>query len=121
MPQRTLDLGDPYHCHCRKTARLLGGGDDANVDPRFPAKGQHDRRHLDGFRARADDDQDASPPAPGFVAPACFLESSCDRSDEHTSELQSLMRISYAVFCLNNTTHLPHTTTTIRIHHSLLY
>src|SRR3546814_5556445 len=25
------------------------------------------------------------------------------RSDEHTSELQSLMRISYAVFCLINT------------------
>ncbi len=24
MPARTLDLGDPYHCHCRKTARLLG-------------------------------------------------------------------------------------------------
>ncbi|MGV3478620.1 MAG: ferrochelatase [Sphingobium sp.] len=24
MPQRTLDLGDPYHCQCRKTARLLG-------------------------------------------------------------------------------------------------
>src|SRR3546814_5283382 len=35
------------------------------------------------------------------------------RSEEHTSELQSLMRISYAVFCLtkknityNNTTHI---------------
>src|SRR3546814_3836291 len=26
---------------------------------------------------------------------------SFDRSEEHTSELQSLMRISYAVFCLN--------------------
>src|SRR3546814_9823620 len=26
---------------------------------------------------------------------------SADRSEEHTSELQSLMRISYAVFCLN--------------------
>src|SRR3546814_10515835 len=26
------------------------------------------------------------------------------RSEEHTSELQSLMRISYAVFCLNTTT-----------------
>src|SRR3546814_1255460 len=26
--------------------------------------------------------------------------SSCDRSEEHTSELQSLMRLSYAVFCL---------------------
>jgi ferrochelatase len=23
MPQRTLEEGDPYHCHCRKTARLL--------------------------------------------------------------------------------------------------
>lgn len=23
VPQRTLELGDPYHCHCRKTARLL--------------------------------------------------------------------------------------------------
>src|SRR3546814_3140964 len=27
---------------------------------------------------------------------------SCRRSEEHTSELQSLMRISYAVFCLKN-------------------
>src|SRR3546814_3264216 len=47
------------------------------------------------------------------------------RSEEHTSELQSLMRISYAVFCLNkkktnkknkisnqNTTYMYHTTTT---------
>lgn len=24
MPERTLHLGDPYHCQCRKTARLLG-------------------------------------------------------------------------------------------------
>ncbi len=23
MPQRTLEKGDPYHCHCHKTARLL--------------------------------------------------------------------------------------------------
>lgn len=23
MPERTLLLGDPYHCHCQKTARLL--------------------------------------------------------------------------------------------------
>src|SRR3546814_4533042 len=33
------------------------------------------------------------------------------RSEEHTSELQSLMRISYAVFCLKKkhiTTHKPH-------------
>src|SRR3546814_7036656 len=28
-----------------------------------------------------------------------------ERSEEHTSELQSLMRISYAVFCLKKQTH----------------
>src|SRR3546814_4903132 len=28
-------------------------------------------------------------------------ETEVERSEEHTSELQSLMRISYAVFCLN--------------------
>src|SRR3546814_8566062 len=28
-----------------------------------------------------------------------------DRLEEHTSELQSLMRISYAVFCLKKKTH----------------
>src|SRR3546814_4928825 len=30
----------------------------------------------------------------------CAHRSQADRSEEHTSELQSLMRISYAVFCL---------------------
>src|SRR3546814_7863932 len=35
-------------------------------------------------------------------------------SEEHTSELQSLMRISYAVFCLKKTTtkHITHNTNT---------
>src|SRR3546814_6999558 len=33
------------------------------------------------------------------------------RSEEHTSELQSIMRISYAVFCLKKT---PETKTTIQ-------
>src|SRR3546814_5501270 len=41
----------------------------------------------------------------GPVVPSCIPY----RSEEHTSELQSLMRISYAVFCLkkkkNNTNH----------------
>src|SRR3546814_6591455 len=31
------------------------------------------------------------------------------RSEEHTSELQSLMRISYAVFCLKKKQHISHT------------
>src|SRR3546814_8030562 len=33
------------------------------------------------------------------------------RSEEHTSELQSLMSISYAVFCLKKQTLLPHQAT----------
>src|SRR3546814_8266593 len=38
--------------------------------------------------------------APGVVAEAREV-----RSEEHTSELQSLMRISYAVFCLKKKKH----------------
>src|SRR3546814_7160953 len=48
------------------------------------------------------------------------------RSEEHTSELQSLMRISYAVFCLNKknnnsiTTHEPYNTITCDINISYI-
>src|SRR3546814_2213883 len=35
-----------------------------------------------------------------------------DRSEEHTSELQSLMRISYAVFCLKKKNNITKTTIT---------
>src|SRR3546814_5202017 len=40
------------------------------------------------------------------------------RSEEHTSELQSLMRISYAVFCLKKT---PSNTTLSLLHTQLIY
>src|SRR3546814_6502367 len=41
------------------------------------------------------------PAAPGRQPPAAAgVVDMDDRSEEHTSELQSLMRISYAVFCL---------------------
>src|SRR3546814_2667943 len=36
----------------------------------------------------------------GLIALAAELALAVGRSEEHTSELQSLMRISYAVFCL---------------------
>lgn len=38
MPQRTLELGDPYHCHCRKTARLLGEALGRDVDIAFQSR-----------------------------------------------------------------------------------
>src|SRR3546814_3550684 len=50
---------------------------------------RHDLASADAQRAR--DRQD------DLVHPALFQDA---RSEEHTSELQSLMRISYAVFCL---------------------
>src|SRR3546814_950993 len=42
----------------------------------------------------------------GYRVPASPSRSKCRkrRSEEHTSELQSLMRISYAVFCLKKKT-----------------
>src|SRR3546814_1048970 len=36
----------------------------------------------------------------GSIAARAINDRRNDRSEEHTSELQSLMRISYAVFCL---------------------
>src|SRR3546814_2330528 len=40
-----------------------------------------------------------------------------DRSEEHTSELQSLMRISYAVFCLKKQ-HIMQTITQTKLHNT---
>jgi ferrochelatase len=38
MPQRTLELGDPYHCHCQKTARLLGERLSIETDIAFQSR-----------------------------------------------------------------------------------
>ena len=41
MPERTLHLGDPYHCQCRKTARLLGealGPDAPHIEVSFQSR-----------------------------------------------------------------------------------
>src|SRR3546814_9156352 len=55
------------------------------------ARATADRRRPYSRRARAHQGRDR---------PDRFAPSGLDRSEEHTSELQSLMRISYAVFCL---------------------
>src|SRR3546814_2024676 len=41
----------------------------------------------------------------GSLVREALQASRLERSEEHTSELQSLMRISYAVFCLKHKTH----------------
>ncbi|MBJ7438709.1 MAG: ferrochelatase [Sphingopyxis sp.] len=38
MPERTLHLGDPYHCQCRKSARLLSEAMDRPVEVAFQSR-----------------------------------------------------------------------------------
>src|SRR3546814_4777024 len=45
-------------------------------------------------------------PFDGLQRNVVVVESIWHRSEEHTSELQSLMRISYAVFCLKTKAHI---------------
>src|SRR3546814_3383772 len=55
-------------------------------------------QRIDLFGARVDD----LPAIWSRLVAAGFESGHAYRSEEHTSELQSLMRISYAVFCLKN-------------------
>src|SRR3546814_3558227 len=88
-PPRGFDLGDVDFLHPHHGfERALGGGRiRVGIDIH-----ELERGYLQGQ-------------APFVLAPAAL------RSEEHTSELQSLMRISYAVLCLKKkiqrTEHLP--------------
>src|SRR3546814_3650103 len=90
-------------CRCTGAARgacLREGGAMAVPGSRGDAEGiaQCWRRLLDGSISTT--------VVPALVAGAHWHQGvatschHCIRSEEHTSELQSLMRISYAVFCL---------------------
>src|SRR3546814_10355274 len=78
----------PYTTLCRSTPdpnRLVTVQFDTSVNSRLPW-----RFSADTFEMKVH---------PGELAEATFHAANL-RSEEHTSELQSLMRISYAVFCL---------------------
>src|SRR3546814_7370928 len=79
------------HLGLRSTRHgLRGGGDSKRQHPRDSDEGSdHAPALLVGESKRG--------PGPRSL--------SRSRSEEHTSELQSLMRISYAVFCLKKKTH----------------
>src|SRR3546814_8048667 len=88
----------------REGCRRMGAR-DMRVDPSRPV-------HRDRFEHPSigiDHGADPGRGRPDDRQP--FLDCPQPRSEEHTSELQSLMRISYAVFCLKkkiNTTHTTH-------------
>src|SRR3546814_10887091 len=97
----------PYTPLCRseRYARngpgIVGKIDRARLGELFAA---------DRLNAERDVDQPFFAPGGGdddilrSVRPCRFACRAAGRSEEHTSELQSLMRISYAVFCLKKTT-----------------
>src|SRR3546814_2702772 len=83
--------------------------------------GPRDRRSARRYRRAADERRALERPGPrlwpGRQPHPRLLQAAAggEGSEEHTSELQSLMRISYAVFCLkkktNTTTETEHTIT----------
>src|SRR3546814_2884664 len=81
------------------------GGFDLLPEPPFAtaANSMSDRVPEDGVEVFRNEDTTLSGTVIFPMTPAQRngLE---DRSEEHTSELQSLMRISYAVFCLKKKT-----------------
>src|SRR3546814_352774 len=86
----TCTLSTPTRC-CADRARAL-----------VPERGLHDTPRLGGGLALGEGVDmlhafaHLAPDGVLAVEKACVVE----RSEEHTSELQSLLRISYAVFCL---------------------
>src|SRR3546814_9191576 len=107
----------PYTTLCRSPVALLGAREAQQAqkilaDQHFGMDGDvaADRaERVEGARRRLDQITDAADVDHGMACTAA-IERSGDfrdhercvarRSEEHTSELQSLMRISYAVFCL---------------------
>src|SRR3546814_10570124 len=57
-------------------------------------------REAGGKRGRRQPCGDGAACPPAGIRPRSAEMRTASRSEEHTSELQSLMRISYAVFCL---------------------
>src|SRR3546814_5083294 len=87
-----------FRSRALRRARRPGPGDDVVVEPRSHAAVVVAREH-----ARDDRHLPACRVAVALIEPVHVgheLALRPVRSEEHTSELQSLMRISYAVFCL---------------------
>src|SRR3546814_5324747 len=80
------------HLRCEYARRGHGGRVARRVEPRLEAQeGTFDEVVAGHAQAEGQDLGGEDPQGHRLVS---------ERSEEHTSELQSLMRISYAVFCL---------------------
>src|SRR3546814_958181 len=103
-----VQLGDAVAPELWPLHRHPGEGGRDNRAPVQGAGGR--RRHAGGrptlspWRGGRGAPRAGGPPHPRLHHPPAGRATMTDRSEEHTSELQSLMRISYAVFCLNKKT-----------------
>src|SRR3546814_10851898 len=91
----------------RGTAELRDRGGDRALWPRAPRTGRARQGHGIGRGVR-DDDERAAVLGTDLGAALDVTRPGPGRSEEHTSALQSLMRISYAVFCLKKNTLIIH-------------
>src|SRR3546814_4991452 len=91
FPYTTL-FRSPRTAQIRRSTAL-----EATSSRRFPREIVHDVRQRAMARTGVDGRRLVQGTAGGIEGQKGM------RSEEHTSELQSLMRISYAVFCLNKT------------------
>src|SRR3546814_4307587 len=87
---------------------------------RLPARPRRDRQWRCAGRPMASRAAatETAPARPLAAAPTLAHMATSRRSEEHTSELQSLMRISYAVFCLQKKKHNTHKNTHQHTHNT---
>src|SRR3546814_10764933 len=87
----------PYTTLFRSVLREAGSTRSVTLDGSFRITGVSQRSDGTTITVRL---QRYAIVADRYRNPVVLGELMFDRSEEHTSELQSLMRISYAVFCL---------------------
>src|SRR3546814_3597913 len=113
------------HCHCPAVSKLVycsscrvlskgliqlnsrrpsGASDMSGCAAPAPAGSGHSTRVLPAASVVVSGCGTCWQPASSAQTAIAAMDVVFMRSDEHTSELQSLMRISYAVFCLNKKT-----------------
>src|SRR3546814_10472668 len=98
-------------CGCHHQNGIAGGEiikTRRRLDCRIQVITRQENAIAVGFVNRASDFLLESPDKDGIAVGGRDLgQGRAPRSEEHTSELQSLMRISYAVFCLKKKTICP--------------
>src|SRR3546814_8412155 len=96
-------------CCRRRSARDPDMFDDVRKQARYRQNAAKLQHYLSRDISSSDEEEKDAPFRPDRPAASPDRLFGRQRSEEHTSELQSLMRISYAVFCLKTKTYINNT------------